>query len=45
MNGYNKKIEEYYIVLKNIEHKILPKAVKLFCDGKLKVVNERVEII
>lgn len=33
------------IVLKNIEHKILPKAVKLFCDGKLKVENERVEII
>lgn len=26
------------------EHKILPKAVQLFCDGKLKVVDERVEI-
>lgn len=27
------------------EHKLLPKAVQLFCDGKLKVVNERVEIV
>ena len=27
------------------EHKLLPKAVQLFCDGKLKVVNERVEIL
>lgn len=26
------------------EHKILPQAVALFCDGKLTVVNERVEI-
>ena len=26
------------------EHKILPQAVALFCDGKLAVVNERVEI-
>ena len=33
------------IVLLNVEHKILPKAVKLFCEGKLKVENERVEII
>jgi hypothetical protein len=23
----------------------LPKAVKLFCDGKIKVENERVQII
>ena len=27
------------------EHKLLPEAVRLFCDGKLKVVNERVEIL
>lgn len=26
------------------EHKLLPKAVELYCDGKLSVVNERVEI-
>ena len=37
--------EMQQIVLLNVEHKILPKAVKLFCDGKLKVENERVEII
>ena len=37
--------EMQQIVLANVEHKILPKAVKLFCDGKLKVENERVEII
>ena len=33
------------MVLLNVEHKILPLAVKLFCEGKLKVENERVEII
>ncbi|MBO6047854.1 MAG: phosphoribosylglycinamide formyltransferase [Erysipelotrichaceae bacterium] len=27
------------------EHKLLPEAVKLFCDGRLKVINERVEIL
>ena len=32
-------------ILLNIEHKILPEAVRLFCDGRLKVENERVEII
>ena len=37
--------EMQQIVLLNVEHKILPKAVKLFCDGKLKVENERVQII
>jgi phosphoribosylglycinamide formyltransferase-1 len=37
--------EMQQIVLSNVEHKILPKAVKLFCDGKLKVENERVVII
>lgn len=26
------------------EHKLLPEAVALYCDGKLSVVNERVEI-
>ena len=32
------------IVLVNIEHKILKEAVKLYCDGKIKVENERVII-
>ena len=33
------------MVLLNIEHKILPEAVRLFCDGKLQVENERVKIV
>ena len=32
-------------ILNNIEHKLLVKAVKLYCDGKLNVENERVNII
>lgn len=32
-------------ILLNIEHKILKEAVALYCDNKLKVENERVEII
>ena len=32
-------------ILINIEHKILKEAVGLYCDNKLQVVNERVEII
>jgi phosphoribosylglycinamide formyltransferase-1 len=32
-------------ILINIEHKILVKAVKLYCDNKLKIENERVMII
>ena len=32
-------------ILKNIEHNLLVKAVQLYCDHKLKVENERVEII
>ena len=32
-------------ILINIEHKILKEAVALYCNNKLKVVNERVEII
>ena len=32
------------IVLVNIEHKILKEAVKVYCDGKIKVENERVRI-
>ena len=32
-------------ILINIEHKILKEAVSLYCNNKLKVVNERVEII
>ena len=33
------------MILLNIEHKLLPEAVRLFCDGKLKVENERVEVL
>ena len=32
-------------ILINIEHKILPEAVKLYCQGKVKVINGKVEII
>lgn len=32
-------------ILINIEHKILVKAVKLYCDDKLQIENERVMII
>ena len=32
------------MVLVNIEHKILKEAVKLYCNGKIKVENERVII-
>ena len=33
------------LILDNIEHDLLVKAVKLYCDGKLIVENERVNII
>ena len=33
------------MILLNVEHKILPEAVKLFCENKLKVVERRVEIV
>ena len=33
------------MILLNIEHNILPEAVRLFCDGKLEVKDERVNII
>ena len=33
------------MILLNIEHKILPEAVKLFCENKLKVIERRVEIL
>ena len=32
-------------ILLNIEHNLLVEAVKLFCDNKLKIENERVQII
>ena len=32
-------------ILLNIEHKLLPEAVKLYCDNKIKVINGKVEII
>lgn len=33
------------MILLNVEHKILPEAVKLYCEGKIKVENERVTIL
>lgn len=32
-------------ILLNVEHKILVEAVKLYCDNKLKIENERIKII
>ena len=32
------------MVLVNVEHKLLPLAVKLYCENKLEIVNERVII-
>lgn len=37
--------EEMQQMILTIEHRILPEAVRLYCDGRLKVENERVEII
>ena len=31
-------------ILINVEHKLLVEAIKLYCDGKLQVENERVII-
>ena len=33
------------LILDNIEHTILPRAVKLYCDGKINIENERVRIL
>lgn len=33
------------MILEQVEHMILPEAVRLYCDGRVKVVNERVEIL
>ena len=33
------------MILLNVEHKILPLAVKMYCEGRIKVENERVIII
>lgn len=37
--------EDMQQMVLTIEHRILPEAVRLFCDGRLKVENERVEIL
>jgi len=37
--------EMQQMVLNQVEHRILPEAVRLFCDGKLVVENERVKIL
>ena len=33
------------LILDNIEHNLLVKAVKLYCDNKLEIENERVNIL
>lgn len=40
-----KSPEDIQQMVLTIEHRILPEAVRLFCDGRLKVENERVEIL
>lgn len=45
VSNANSPEEMQEMVLLNIEHKILPEAVRLFCDGKLQVENERVRIV
>lgn len=40
-----KSPEDMQQIVLTVEHRILPHAVKLFCDGKLKVENERVDIL
>ena len=32
-------------VLESVEHKLLPKAVKLYCENKVRVINGRVEVL
>lgn len=39
-----KSPEEMQQMVLKIEHQILPEAVRLYCDGKLEVKDERVEI-
>lgn len=40
-----KSASEMQEMVLTVEHRILPEAVRLFCDGRLKVENERVEIL
>lgn len=37
--------EEMQQMVLTIEHRILPEAVRLYCDGKIKVEDERVKIL
>lgn len=43
--GYDNSIEEIQKKVLEIEHKILPKAVKLYCENRLEVINNRVKIL
>lgn len=40
----NSPEEMQEMVLLNVEHKILPEAIKLYCEGKIQIQNERVII-
>lgn len=37
--------KEMQEIVLTVEHRILPEAVRLFCDGRLQVENERVKIL
>lgn len=45
VSNANSPEEMQEMILINVEHKILPKAVKLFCEGRIKIENERVIIL
>ncbi|MDY4788864.1 MAG: phosphoribosylglycinamide formyltransferase [Bacilli bacterium] len=45
ISSCNSKEEIQELILKNIEHQILPKAVKLYCENKLIIENERVKVL
>lgn len=45
VSNCNSPEEMQEMILKNVEHKILPEAVKLYCEGKIKIENGRVVII
>lgn len=45
ISSCNSPEEIQQLILNNIEHKLLVEAVSLYCDGKVKVVDERVVLI
>lgn len=43
--GYDNSVEDIQKKVLKIEHKILPEAVKLFCEDRLEVIDKRVRIL